>query len=143
MPNKNEFICSHCSKTVAADFNIGTKNRNHCPKCLWSLHVDEKVAGDRKSDCKREMEPIGLTFKKSMNKYDKSGKGELMLVHCCVKCGKININRLAGDDDSDLILKIFNQSKNNAELRTSLQKQNIKLLINDCESEIKKQLFGE
>jgi hypothetical protein len=37
------------------------------------------------------MEPIGLTFKKD---------GELMIVHKCLRCGKLSPNRIAGDDNT-------------------------------------------
>ncbi len=123
--------------------NIGTKNRNHCPFCLWSKHVDEKVAGDRAAFCHGPMEPIGLTFKKEIvDKYGSLKRGELMLVHKCSECGKISINRIAGDDNEEKIMVIFAKSKDNENLRKNLRKDNIELLSKKDEEEIKRNLFG-
>lgn len=141
--SKPEFICSRCGIDVSQDFNIGTKNRNHCPKCLFSLHVDDKVSGDRQANCSGEMEPIGITFKQEgLDKYGKEKQGEIMLIHKCLKCGRISINRIAGDDDPEAILKIYNQSKKNIELFSELKKERVVLLDDTAEAEIKKQLFG-
>jgi len=119
---------------------VGTVHRNHCPFCLYSKHVDEKTAGDRKSECQAKMVPIGLTFKKDSPLEEK--EGELMLIHRCSNCGKISINRIAGDDFQDEILEIFKRSKGDEELRKKLEAQNIKLLGSQDETEIKAQLFG-
>lgn len=167
----DNFKCTHCKKMVASNnstkgtvssearglnmgtvpsearglspITIGTKNRNHCPFCLYSLHVDDKIAGDRKSKCRGEMQPIGLTFKKEgTDKYGKERQGEIMLVHECNKCGKININRLAGDDEPKKIMKIFQNSKNNKSLFSKLKTCNIVLLDEDNQAKIKEQLYG-
>jgi hypothetical protein len=34
-----------------------------------------------------------------------------MLVHICDECGKLSINRIAADDDNDLILRVFSASQ--------------------------------
>jgi hypothetical protein len=60
--------------------------RNHCPFCLWSVHVDV-VPGDRASDCDALMAPIGLEYR--------GGKG-WQVVHRCVRCGAQRVNRVAG-----------------------------------------------
>ncbi len=85
------FICANCGKKVPFR-SFGTRNRNHCPHCLHSLHVD-RSSGDRSSKCKGLMAPYGR-----FNKDD----GEHMLVHKCTKCGFIRWNRIAGDDDFEL-----------------------------------------
>ena len=36
--NDSGFICAHCGKEVEP---LGYTSRNHCPGCLWSLHLDE------------------------------------------------------------------------------------------------------
>ena len=106
------FICANCGKEVTSTESIGTHQRNHCPFCLWSKHVDE-VPGDRKSDCFGDMMPIALTFKEEgMDKYGKKRQGEIMLVHKCQKCGKVSLNRIAGDDDEKAIMKIYEDSLN-------------------------------
>jgi len=143
MSQETEFICSHCGMNVPLDFNIGTKNRNHCPKCLYSLHVDDKISGDRRANCGGKMEPIAVTFKQEgLDKYGTEKQGEIMLVHRCKRCGKININRIAGDDDAELIFEIFNQSKDNINLANKLKEEGVALLDDSAETEVKKQLFG-
>lgn len=87
MTNKNNFTCKNCGFQVS-NKAWGTKNRNHCPNCLFSLHVD-KQTGDRDSTCGGLMEPIGKIYKKD---------GEEVLIHKCIVCGKERKNRIAGDD---------------------------------------------
>ena len=55
------------------------------------------------------MQPIGLTLKLTNKKYG-PGQGELMLVHLCVECGGLSINRVAADDDSQKIMVIYESS---------------------------------
>jgi len=86
------FKCIHCGKEVEL-VAPGTHHRNHCPYCLHSKHVDVE-SGDRKSDCGGDMAPIGKYFKKD---------GEEVLVHKCGKCGFLRYNRIAGDDDFELV----------------------------------------
>ena len=81
------FICANCNKKVSL-IAPGTKNRNHCPCCLYSLHVDN-TPGDRKNPCNGLMKPIN-TFQKP--------DGEEMLTHKCLSCGFERGNRVAGDD---------------------------------------------
>ncbi|MGC8651220.1 MAG: RNHCP domain-containing protein [Minisyncoccia bacterium] len=142
--NNQDFICSHCGKKVTYERNIGTEHRNHCPYCLWSQHEDLNIPGDRKSNCHGQMEPIGLTFKKEgQDKYGLEKQGELMLIHCCTKCGKISINRLAADDDNQVILAVFEKSKKmNSKQKTQLQNQGIQVLGEEDKKEILNQLFG-
>jgi hypothetical protein len=56
------------------------------------------------------MKPIGLTLKRSRNKYQSEPRGELMLVHACVDCATVSINRIAADDDPETILSVFESS---------------------------------
>lgn len=141
---ETSFFCSHCGKEVDCKNLIGTKNRNHCPFCLWSKHVDTGVSGDRASLCHSDMAPIALTFKREgTNKYRYEKQGEIMLVHQCQKCDLIRINRLAGDDDSRMVLALLKDSKNlNQKNKNELNRQEITLLGEKDEREIKKQLFG-
>ena len=67
----------------------GTDHRNHCPNCLYSIHLDNKP-GDRESECHGRMEPIGVWVRKN---------GEWAIIHRCVRCGKISSNRVAADDN--------------------------------------------
>ncbi|HLR46538.1 MAG TPA: RNHCP domain-containing protein, partial [Deinococcales bacterium] len=51
------FTCSNCGAEVPPLARGGC--RNHCPRCLHSLHVDVNP-GDRASDCGGLLEPVGL-----------------------------------------------------------------------------------
>ena len=140
----DNFLCKNCGKEVRTDGLIGTKNRNHCPFCLWSKHVDKDVSGDRDEQCHGLMEPIALTFKKEgLNKFNHEKQGEIMLVHQCMKCYDISINRVAADDDNKKILEIFEHTKQlDQKLSADLEKSKIDILCEDDLSEINRQLFG-
>ena len=102
------FICRQCQAVVYTHPMIsGVNNRNHCPYCLCSRHVDHSQPGDRMSACKAIMQPIGLTVKRGRNKYDVEINGELMLIHRCCECGKLSINRIAADDLIERLMEIF------------------------------------
>jgi len=106
-----DFQCGQCDNYVTtAHLFSGVNNRNHCPYCLWSRHLDLYSAGDRLSACKGKMKPIGLTMKKSRNRYQIKSRGELMLIHECVECGNLSINRIAADDDPDSVMEVFQAS---------------------------------
>jgi hypothetical protein len=75
-------VCAQCGETVLALTN--GSYRNHCPTCLWSLHVDD-APGDRSSACGGRMEPIGL----------RKGAKHLQVLHRCVRCGFERPNRVA------------------------------------------------
>ncbi len=102
------FTCRQCQAAVYTQPMIsGVQNRNHCPYCLWSRHVDHTQPGDRLSACKASMQPIGLTVKQCHNKYGDITHGELMLIHRCSECGKLSINRIAADDQAERLMEIF------------------------------------
>ena len=77
------FICANCGKQVLPLTN--GSYRNHCPFCLYSLHVDFRP-GDRASGCGGLMEPVGLTYH--------SRKG-YQILHRCLKCGAMARNKIA------------------------------------------------
>lgn len=121
------FVCENCGKEVS--FNaLGTHNRNHCPFCLWSVHVDESIPGDRRSRCYGLMEPTGISFKdEGVDKYGKKRQGEMALIHKCEKCGKETKNRLSGDDNPQKVIELSEKSN-----------------LNEKEKEeVKVQLFGK
>jgi hypothetical protein len=89
------FSCSHCHEIATGDAP-GTQHRNHCPKCLWSLHVDMQP-GDRRSNCRGEMEPIAVWVK---------ANGEWSLLHRCRNCGTVRANRIGGDDNELLLMSL-------------------------------------
>lgn len=53
------FTCENCGNKV-----VGDGYTDHCPKCLWGKHVDREIPGDRASECKGLMEPVGVTYEK-------------------------------------------------------------------------------
>jgi hypothetical protein len=103
-----EFHCRQCGRPVSADARLsGVNNRNHCPYCLWSRHMDLHQAGDRLSACKGGMRPVGVAFKQQHKRYASAQPGELMLVHRCVECGAVSLNRTAADDNPAGLWDVF------------------------------------
>ena len=89
------FLCTHCDR-ASPGTAPGTVHRNHCPHCLWSLHVD-LTAGDRRSACRGPMEPIAIGIRPD---------GEWSIVHRCARCGLVRLNRIAGDDNEVLLVSM-------------------------------------
>ena len=143
-PYYGDFTCSHCRNYVSAEKVVcGVNNRNHCPYCLHSRHVDLYEAGDRLSACKAPMAPVGLSLKISNGKYKGSFEGELMLIHCCEDCGKISINRIAADDIAEYIYEIFKHSlKLGRQTQEQLEMNGIQLLQRMDEAIVRARLFG-
>jgi hypothetical protein len=139
-----QFRCTNCALLIAADRAFsGVNNRNHCPNCLWSKHVDLEKPGDRKAGCRSRMQPIGLTVKKTGKKYGSACTGELMLVHRCTGCGKISINRIASDDATGALIQLYRDSQGMAEpLRQDLEQQGIHPLLAGDLTTVYSQLFG-
>ena len=140
-----EYICAHCHNHVSvAKLFSGVNNRNHCPYCLWSRHMDLLEAGDRLSACKGLMHPVGLTHKPSRNKYAAQAIGELMLIHQCVECEAISINRIAADDVLDVILDVFETSSSiSSMLLQKITKSEIVFLGEDKINLVHRQLYGQ
>jgi len=140
-----DFRCAHCHNLVsAAHFLSGVNNRNHCPYCLWSFHLDLFAAGDRLSACKGQMKPIGLTMKKSRNKYRLDVGGELMLVHECVECRSFSINRIAADDVPESILEVFHESLlQSYQVRARCEQADIRMLDSGDTGSVYAQLHGQ
>lgn len=89
------FVCDHCGRAVALA-ESGTQHRNHCPWCLWSLHVDLRP-GDRRNGCKGQMEPIAVWVRPD---------GEWAIVHRCKRCSGVRVNRIAGDDSAMALMSL-------------------------------------
>lgn len=87
-----EFTCSQCGFQVKT---LKKSCRNHCPKCLYSLHVDKESPGDRLSNCFSLMKPIKLEY---------SGKKGYIIVHQCEKCKKTMKNKIADDDNFEKVI---------------------------------------
>jgi predicted Zn-ribbon and HTH transcriptional regulator len=87
--------CRNCGR----DFPLeapGTRNRNHCPHCLHSVHLDN-TPGDRAARCGGIMEPLAVAARRN---------GEWLLIHRCRKCGTLHANRSAGDDNAVALMQI-------------------------------------
>lgn len=87
---KEDFICANCSVAVEGDGYT-----NHCPVCLWSLHVDISP-GDRAASCGGLMKPVAYSVK----------GGEERILQRCVACGHERENRTADGDDRDALLRL-------------------------------------
>lgn len=75
----------------------GGRQRNHCPYCLHSRHVDARTPGDRAGECGSLMAPFAAFTRP---------KGEHCIVHRCLGCGFERHNRIAADDDFDAVLAL-------------------------------------
>lgn len=96
---EDSFICQNCGRMVSPE-HAGTKQRNHCPYCLASLHVDHRP-GDRAALCHGVMDAISVWQRDN---------GELALIHRCRECGQLVSNQIAADDDQQLIQKLATQT---------------------------------
>jgi hypothetical protein len=90
------FRCRNCRLDVPID-TPGTRHRNHCPNCLWSQHLDDDVPGDRDAHCSASMAPIAISVRDD---------GEWALVHRCGGCSTVHLNRIAGDDNPLLLMRL-------------------------------------
>ena len=88
--NIENFVCGNCGFKV-----VGNGYTNHCPKCLWSRHVDV-FPGDRAESCGGLMRPAGLRIE----------NGKESIVHKCERCGDIRICRVSAGDARDEVLKV-------------------------------------
>ena len=139
-----DFRCAHCHALVSsAHLLSGVNNRNHCPYCLWSCHLDLFTAGDRLSACKAPMKPIGLSMKRGRNRYQREARGELMLIHECMECQALSINRIAADDDSATVMVIFQESfRLSQEMHAQCQQYGILILSGNDAEAVYTQLYG-
>lgn len=102
---RNEsFTCVHCHTEVLP---AGRTCRNHCPNCLYSVHLDN-FPGDRAADCGGVLVPIEIIYRPNKNKG-------YQIVHRCERCGHESRNVTLLDDpiqpDSlDAILDLMKHS---------------------------------
>jgi ribosomal protein L37AE/L43A len=88
------FVCRHCGMAVR-----GGGYTNHCPKCLWSRHVDINP-GDREAVCGGMMEPIGI---KTVGGVPRT------ITHQCIVCGKEKPNKISNGDNAEVIIALSKQ----------------------------------
>lgn len=89
-----QFTCQNCQHP---NEKLAGSCRNHCTKCLYSLHLDATSPGDRASDCLGLMQPISV---------EQNGKKGWMIKHKCTKCDKEILNKSAPDDNFEEIIKL-------------------------------------
>lgn len=85
-----DFVCGHCGFEVQ-----GTGYTNHCPRCLWSRHVDV-MPGDRLADCGGLMAPVAVESKADAYR----------ILHRCQICGTEKWNQASPGDDFDRLVMI-------------------------------------
>ncbi|MCR4325678.1 MAG: RNHCP domain-containing protein, partial [Patescibacteria group bacterium] len=85
-----DFTCGHCGAHV-----VGDGYTNHCPKCLWSKHVDVNP-GDRAAQCGGLMKPIAV----------EGSSPHYSLVQRCELCGHTKRNAADPSDDTAVLLAI-------------------------------------
>lgn len=88
--NEEDFICENCGYKI-----VGSGYTNHCPKCLYSKHVDN-IPGDRANLCGGLMPPARV-------EYD---GGEYVIVHKCLKCRALKRNKTSEQDNFDELVRI-------------------------------------
>ena len=90
-----DFTCGKCGAMVK-----GNGYTNHCPKCLWSKHVD-KNPGDREETCGGLMKPVGI----------EGTQAQYVLFFECQKCGAKKKNKVFTEDNFDEVLKVAKAKK--------------------------------
>jgi rubrerythrin len=85
-----DFRCEQCHFLVT-----GNGYTNHCPRCLYSKHVDV-FPGDREESCGGLMEPL----------YSLQEQGQERLVHRCLICGKTRKNKVQEEDDFETLVTL-------------------------------------
>ena len=94
--NDDGFVCQNCGLSVLP---LGYTSRNHCPRCLCSLHVDINP-GDRQNPCRGLLRPY---------RVEPDSRRGYIILHRCEKCGQTVRNRAAHEartqpDDLDLLI---------------------------------------
>lgn len=90
--NNQGFRCIVCGADV---FPHPSSSRDHCNRCLYSLHIDINP-GDRTNPCQGILEPVGLDLK----------RGEKRIVYRCQECRAVVVNAVAPDDSEDKLLEL-------------------------------------
>jgi hypothetical protein len=89
------------------------------------------------------MQPIGLTTKRSRNKYATERDGELMIVHQCSACEMVIINRIAADDSATSLLALYDRSHTlGAAFQAELASSGIVVLTAADGELVQRRLFG-
>lgn len=95
--NDEAFICINCGQSVPP---LLYTSRDHCNKCLASLHIDINP-GDRLNTCLGTLKPVDIEI---------NTKKGYVIVYKCNKCGELHKNKAAEDDDLDTIISVTNKT---------------------------------
>jgi DNA-directed RNA polymerase subunit RPC12/RpoP len=95
--NDSGFVCVNCKKDVSP---LNYTSRDHCPYCLYSLHIDINP-GDRKNPCGGLLVPV-------LSEPKADFKTGFKIIFKCKKCKTIIKNKSASDDDKNLLIKLTN-----------------------------------
>ncbi len=87
------FVCRNCGALVPP---LLSSSRDHCTKCLYSLHVDI-LPGDRANSCRGLLVPIGI---------DKNSKKGIVINYRCDTCGEYHNCKSAPDDNPEQIIRV-------------------------------------
>jgi hypothetical protein len=87
-----DFKCINCGFIVK-----GNGYTDHCPNCLWSLHVDINP-GDRQCKCLGKLKPISAVYYRN---------GNFKISYICLKCGTKKQVYSAADDNQDELEKLM------------------------------------
>jgi hypothetical protein len=91
-----DFLCENCGMFVKGDGYT-----DHCPKCLWSKHVDNNP-GDRAAMCKGLMEPVGI----------EGSSPSYRVVNRCILCGYVKRNDASNADDTKALVALAHKISN-------------------------------
>lgn len=95
--NDAGFTCAFCGKIVPPN---GVTSRDHCPRCLCSLHVDV-FPGDRKNPCGGKLSPRQAL---------PDAKKGFIILYRCEKCGEERRCKAAltgaEPDDRDALIRL-------------------------------------
>lgn len=91
--NDEGFVCSNCGAVIPP---LSYSSRDHCTRCLCSLHVDINP-GDRANPCGGLLVPVSSA---------PDPKKGFVIEYECKKCKKHVRCRAANDDDTDLLIKL-------------------------------------
>ncbi|WP_134160337.1 RNHCP domain-containing protein [Alicyclobacillus sacchari] len=102
--HRNEsFTCMNCGLQVQPSERTC---RNHCPHCLYSVHLDI-FPGDRQANCGGIMEPLRIEY---------NPRKGYQIVHRCQRCGHESRNIVLQDvavqpDEQEAIYELMKHPK--------------------------------
>jgi hypothetical protein len=95
VPRTGSFACVRCGLTVSLLDPEG-EPRDHCPSCLSSRHVLDRVGGGA-SGCGGRMVPISVAAPRG---------GGWALIHRCRVCDEMSESAVSPDDNRLVLMRI-------------------------------------